>query len=61
MTEQEIKELDKASAKKMRKFGRSDDTEGAHHDGDALLCELLLAIGFEKTVKEFKSLYKWYA
>mgnify|MGYP001767802483 CR=1 FL=1 len=38
-----------------------DDTESGHIKADDILCEMLLKLGYSKTVEEFKKLRKWYA
>ncbi len=35
------------------------DAEGLHAAGDAILCDLLNALGFTEIVKKFEALEKW--
>lgn len=37
------------------------DTESDHAEADERLCELLLLLGYSKTVEAFRKLKKWYA
>lgn len=37
------------------------DTEAAHINADAILCELLIKLGFQKTVDAWSAVDKWYA
>lgn len=39
----------------------SYDEEDAHRDADKVLCDLLLAIGCEKTVRAWGEVPKWYS
>ena len=37
------------------------DIEGKHEQADALICELLNALGYEQAVLIFEKMEKWYA
>lgn len=53
-------ELDEKYAKQI-KDGSFGDPEADHSRADKLLVHLLLNLGFNKTVKEFEKIDKWYA
>lgn len=40
---------------------RAGDVESDHQQADAVLTELLEALGFEDVVREWDSIKKWYA
>lgn len=40
---------------------QSDDTEVAHVDADAVLCQLLMSLGYEDVVTAYHDIGKWYA
>jgi len=44
-----------------RIFANDDDTEANHIKADALLCEVLMQLGYENGVNIFESAHKWYA
>jgi hypothetical protein len=53
---------DDEAATEMKSLSRSgQDSEGVHKDADLSLCELLISLGYEKTVAEFMALEKWYS
>lgn len=58
MTADELAAKDAESAAKLV---HTRDTEQQHLDADDLLCELLEACGFHKTVAAFRKLDKWYS
>jgi hypothetical protein len=37
------------------------DTETAHSEGDAVLCKLLISLGYEDVVAAWEVLPKWYS
>jgi hypothetical protein len=39
----------------------SDDTETAHAKADAVLCDLLVALGYGDVVDEYEKVRKWFA
>ena len=45
----------------MKIFAKDIDTETAHRNADKLLCEILIQLGWEKLVKEYDEVGKWYA
>ena len=53
--------LDADFAARIKAECSHDDTEAAHYQADAILCELLAGLGFEKTVAEWAEVGKWYA
>lgn len=46
---------------KMRSIEKDGDTESAHVDADALLCNILRGLGYGDAVDIFESIDKWYA
>lgn len=56
----QIKELDKEYSEKIRNCNYYG-TEDGHDIADNKLLELLKELGFDKTVKEFVKLNKWYS
>ena len=57
----DVAERDEAAAKEAERIIATRDTEMAHVDLDALLCEVLENQGFTKLVQAFNSAHKWYA
>ncbi len=51
---------DNEAAEKMAACGKADSEIG-HGMADDLLCEILMSLGYTKTVEEFHKLHKWYA
>ena len=45
----------------LEKQVKNSDTEEAHAIVDALLCDLLSELGYQKIVKAYKKIDKWYA
>lgn len=39
----------------------NDDTEAAHSDADDVLCDLLISLGYQDVVDEWRAVHKWYA
>lgn len=54
MNPQEFKE-------KMEHLKNANDPEVTHEKADALMCEVLSALGYAEGVQIFKELTKWYA
>lgn len=40
---------------------QDDDPEWGHVDADDVLCRLLISLGFDDVVEEYKKVLKWYA
>jgi esterase/lipase superfamily enzyme len=56
------KELAENAIKELRTHHGTDiDIELAHSEGDRILTELLIKLGFENVVKEYNLIHKWYA
>jgi hypothetical protein len=56
------RKLEKAEAlAKLAEIAQNDDIEEAHCDADAVLCDLLTAIGYGEVVAEYRKIEKWYA
>jgi len=51
------------AAEQMRQIGKKfkETPHWAHVKADELLCNVLEGIGFEKMVREFKKIHKWYS
>jgi hypothetical protein len=47
--------------KELQKCIDNDDVESAHARADNVLCELLIALGYEDVVNEYHLVRKWYA
>lgn len=60
MTQEQIKLADTIK-EKMKLLQFVDDIEIEHKKADALLCEMLNALGCEDIVKEYNDVAKWYA
>ncbi len=56
-----VKLSDYEAAQRLTEIGLNWDVEEAHCDADDLLCDLLEALGYSKTVEAFRALEKWYA
>lgn len=52
---------DKEYSERMKDVNKRADIEVEHVQADDLLCELLVKLGYHKTVEEFKKIEKWYA
>lgn len=37
------------------------DPEESHTEGDRILCDLLVSLGYKEVVEEWKKIDKWYA
>lgn len=48
-------------AEKIRTICSTDDEEMDHISADDILCELLTALGYVKTVEAYEAVGKWYA
>lgn len=46
---------------KLKTVEELGDTERGHEAADAILCELLIELGYQDVVDEFNKLEKWYA
>jgi hypothetical protein len=51
----------KEAIEEMKTIQSDRDIEGAHINADALLCKLLVELGFSDVVAEYKKIEKWYA
>jgi len=54
MTKEEALEL-------LRAYANLDNPEEAHILTDRVLCDLLVALGYEEVVNEFHKIEKWYS
>jgi len=52
---------EREAVSKLRELQESGDTEAAHSDADAVLCELLEKLGYKSVVVEYRKIEKWYA
>ena len=50
-----------AFAEQMRRLDEKCDTEEGHEKADALMCDVLVSLGFFEGVQVFKQMAKWYA
>lgn len=57
--EQEV--LDKLQDIIDRQAGSRSDIEGDHSIADDILCEFIIALGYDDVVAAFKRIDKWYA
>lgn len=46
---------------KLKELQKSEETDQAHADADRILCDLLISLGYEDVIKEYKAIEKWYA
>ena len=46
---------------KLKEEQGSDDTEEAHCNADDILCDVLIALGHQDIVDEYKKVNKWYS
>jgi len=46
---------------KLKEEQGSDDTEEAHCNADDILCDVLIALGYQDIVDEYKKVNKWYS
>jgi hypothetical protein len=56
-----IKKVRRTILAKLKRRAASDDTECAHAEADALLCQLLQELGYLDIVEEYRRVPKWYA
>ena len=49
------------SIKYLRACQKINETEGAHWDANQILCDLLIFLGFENVVNEWRKVKKWYS
>lgn len=47
--------------KSLKKELKNNDKESAHCAADSLICELLISLGCQETVKIYEAIDKWYA
>lgn len=59
--ELDVEQLDKATAETIAERCMFGDEEADHGNADEILCTLLSALGFNKTVEAFRKVEKWYA
>ena len=55
------KELDEDFESRIKRDASCGDKESDHIEADAILCELLILLGFERTVAAYRLIEKWYA
>lgn len=46
---------------RLREAQRNGDVEEAHGTANDVLCDLLVALGYQDVVDEWKAVQKWYA
>lgn len=51
----------KEAVEKMKECVNSGDTEVAHLDADAILCDVLTQLGYKELVDLYEKVKKWYA
>ena len=51
----------KEAVEKMKECVNSGDTEVAHLDADAVLCDVLTQLGYKELVDLYEKVKKWYA
>jgi hypothetical protein len=47
--------------KKLKELQDGGDTEADHGNADAILCDLLIELGYADVVAEWEKVDKWYA
>lgn len=47
--------------KELKAYQADGDTEAAHGNADEVLCDLLIALGYQDVVNEWRKVDKWYA
>jgi hypothetical protein len=45
----------------LKKEQKNTSTEDAHGNADTILCNLLIALGYQDVVVEYDKIKKWYA
>lgn len=55
LQEKYLKQLEEIQAK------HNGESEPTHFEADALLCDLLTELGFDKLVEKYNKIHKWYA
>lgn len=53
--------LKNEAIEKLKLAKEDPDQESAHVHADAILCALLVDLGYQEVVDEFKDVPKWYA
>jgi hypothetical protein len=53
--------LRKKAIAELKEANADSDTESAHGWADQVLCELLVALGYQDVVDEYDKIDKWYA
>ena len=56
-----LRELEQRYVDKLEKISRTECLERTHILYDYALCDLLSELGFDRVVKQFDSIDKWYA
>jgi hypothetical protein len=51
----------KEAIAKLKRLREIDDIEAVHGYADAILCSLLVSLGYSEVVDEWTKLPKWYA
>lgn len=51
----------KEAVEKMKECVNNGDTEVAHLDADAVLCDVLTQLGYKELVDLYEKVKKWYA
>ena len=51
----------KEAIEKMKECVNNDDTEVAHINADAVLCDVLTQLGYKELVDLYEKVKKWYA
>ena len=54
-------EMKQSFINRLKDAQNSGDIEAAHYDGDDVLCEALIALGYKDIVEEWEQIPKWYA
>jgi len=57
----DVDEFAKQCVEKLRGMTSDDDIERAHSEADAILCELLMKLGYVGVVRAWADVPKWYA
>lgn len=47
--------------KQLKELQNSNDTEEAHYKADAILCTLLVELGYKDIINEYTKVPKWFA
>lgn len=57
----EKEKLESKAVKLLKKEQKNKDTEASHSNADEILTNLLMDLGYQKVVKEYNKISKWYA